>query len=535
MAITEILASPDYAMPGQEVVLSADITVGNLALFGLVSKPISSNLELWDAGKTNSLQSIDSTHSKFTPDVDGVYGFTCAEYTETIDVPHFSNDGGVGLYKGLSQRALIGTRPAYVHVGRDMTRQIGVPPDTCTLHVRAHARVTSILSPTQSGVITCVADESVSPTIGEPSSDRSEQAMRSADVATAIAAIGGVYNGTRYSGALQIMPWQSVASSTLIDDFGYQILRLNSHIRTQAFVVHWTPDLTNSVTSPDCAVGGSAGQETLLNEIRSDFLAHSASTSYHILADVTSVVGIGAALSSSTLAQRITRANELKTAYEIHRVLMYQALDLAYTDQVHGQAGQGSGDSENVITLADCADEATMVALANSIKAKYNLHIALDFATGVSNDYHVAAGGSNSVFARTRPTDQSSYIAAVNEWLDVLNDHVLNREHATGTATTYHTTPDDSGRTDTLGRASTFEQAVVLHELGIYLLNKHVSNAGNVHKINTNQGWWSAAQTGIGAINEAFFAALTDARVIIPPNELTAAHALIHQGGFNKV
>lgn len=118
---------------------------------------------------------------------------------------------------------------------------------------------------------------------------------------------------------------------------------------------------------------------TIVNELRTDLLAHFALTagSVHGGADSTSGAAFGSA--ATTHATAITLINQLRTGYEAHRVLT--------SGSVHGAA-----DSTNALTVAAATTAAGAVLLANDIKAKYNAHRVL-----LLSSVHGAADATNVV------------------------------------------------------------------------------------------------------------------------------------------
>jgi phage tail sheath gpL-like len=125
---------------------------------------------------------------------------------------------------------------------------------------------------------------------------------------------------------------------------------------------------------------------SIVNELRTDLLAHFALTtgSVHGGADSTSGAAFGSA--ATTHATAITLINQLRTGYEAHRVLT--------SGSVHGAA-----DSTNALTVAAATTAAGAVLLANDIKAKYNAHRVLLLAS-----VHGAADATN-VTASADATD----------------------------------------------------------------------------------------------------------------------------------
>jgi hypothetical protein len=115
----------------------------------------------------------------------------------------------------------------------------------------------------------------------------------------------------------------------------------------------------------------------LVNDLRTDMLAHFALTSgsVHGAADTTSDDGVGSAATDK--ASAIALVNQIRTAYAAHRVLT--------AGGVHGAA-----DSTNAVTLAAATNAHEAVDLANDLKSKYNAHRVL-----TSGSVHGAADSTN--------------------------------------------------------------------------------------------------------------------------------------------
>ncbi|MEA3281674.1 MAG: hypothetical protein U9Q68_03805 [Euryarchaeota archaeon] len=129
-------------------------------------------------------------------------------------------------------------------------------------------------------------------------------------------------------------------------------------------IVHDVNDTTNSITSANAS--DQTTLNTLLNEIKSDYNAHVASTTFHDSADSTNTV---TSADASDLATSMTLANEIKTDYNAHR---NQA-------DVHPH-----DDSGNVVSSADGTDLATTITLANEIKTDYNAHLTGTVGSGMA-------------------------------------------------------------------------------------------------------------------------------------------------------
>lgn len=134
--------------------------------------------------------------------------------------------------------------------------------------------------------------------------------------------------------------------------------------------LHVANDTTNVVSSANAS--NLATSITLANEIKTDFNAHIASTSFHSVADGTNTV---TSANATDLASVITLANEMKGDYNAHR----------------SQSGvHPYNDSYWEVTSAAASDQTSANTLLNEIKADYNLHRV---AYGLyANGYGIAPG-----------------------------------------------------------------------------------------------------------------------------------------------
>jgi len=118
---------------------------------------------------------------------------------------------------------------------------------------------------------------------------------------------------------------------------------------------HEAADTTDTIGATDAS--DQSTLETLLNEIKTDYNTHIASTTYHVAADITNAV---TSANASTLATALTLVNEIKADYNAHRILSGVHL---------------GNDSNNDISSTDATDLATAITLANEIKVDFNLHL----------------------------------------------------------------------------------------------------------------------------------------------------------------
>lgn len=119
---------------------------------------------------------------------------------------------------------------------------------------------------------------------------------------------------------------------------------------------HKVLDTVNTISSPNAT--SDAECHTLLNEIKTDYTAHIASTTYHTAADTTNTI---AAANASDEATSVALAHELKDDYNAHRS----------QSGIHPQ-----NDTQNTVTSDDPTNYATAKTCANEIKVDYNHHCA---------------------------------------------------------------------------------------------------------------------------------------------------------------
>lgn len=118
---------------------------------------------------------------------------------------------------------------------------------------------------------------------------------------------------------------------------------------------HSEPDATNTATSATPVDLATA--QTLANEIKADYNAHIASTTFHIAADAVNVIS---SADASDLATLLTLCTEIRLDYNAHR----------------SQAGvHVKADTTNPISTAAPADLAEALVFLIEAKGDYNAHI----------------------------------------------------------------------------------------------------------------------------------------------------------------
>lgn len=192
------------------------------------------------------------------------------------------------------------------------------------------------------------------------------------DVATAVETRAALYPSLSYTAS---------ADSSSVD-----LTKANKGTRGNSSILY--VDTTNAPSGLTVTLEPPLGALlSIVNELRTDLLAHFALTSgsVHGAADSTSGAAFGSA--ATTHATAITLVNLLRTGYAAHRVLT--------AGSVHGAA-----DSTNVVSLAAATTAAEAVLLANDIKAKYNAHRVL-----TSGGVHGGSGDTTNVTSAADATD----------------------------------------------------------------------------------------------------------------------------------
>ena len=183
--------------------------------------------------------------------------------------------------------------------------------------------------------------------------------------------------------------YPSLSYSTAVDGSSVDLTKNNKGTRGNSSILY--VDTTSAPSGLVVTLEPPLGELlTIVNELRTDLLAHFALTagSVHGAADTTSGASFGSA--ATTHATAITLVNLLRTGYAAHRVLT--------AGSVHGLA-----DSTNVVTLGAATTGAEAVALANMIKAMYNAHRILTTGSvhGAADTTNVTSSADATVGAVT--------------------------------------------------------------------------------------------------------------------------------------
>ena len=130
----------------------------------------------------------------------------------------------------------------------------------------------------------------------------------------------------------------------------------------------------------------------MANELKADYNTHKNSAVYHTAADPGNLVAAAAATNEATL---VTLANDVRTCYEAHRVL------------VGGGPCHGQADATNAVSAAACTDLATAVVLVKDLKAKFNAHIVnTDGVPAV----HIASDTTDTIVSEDPVAEQHAHL-----------------------------------------------------------------------------------------------------------------------------
>lgn len=140
----------------------------------------------------------------------------------------------------------------------------------------------------------------------------------------------------------------------------------------------------------------------VLNPLRLDLMKLKAGSIFH--ADASTAISTADAAALPTV---IALANAIKASYNLHIASVCSATT--------GQGAHLSVDAANGITSADATDQATANTLLNEIKTDYNVHRA-------SAVFHHTADGTNAI-AAANATDLATSITLANELKTDINLH----------------------------------------------------------------------------------------------------------------
>jgi hypothetical protein len=126
---------------------------------------------------------------------------------------------------------------------------------------------------------------------------------------------------------------------------------------------HKVDDTTNVTTYG--VVNAQAACQTLLNDLKTKYGAHLASTTHHVAADATNTI---ASANMSDVATGVTLANEMKGDFNAHIILMTAHIEK---------------DNSMLITTVDATVLGDLLVLVNDILVAYHNHLRRD---------HLAAG-----------------------------------------------------------------------------------------------------------------------------------------------
>lgn len=140
------------------------------------------------------------------------------------------------------------------------------------------------------------------------------------------------------------------------------VQRMTTYLRSTGQALHtdWG-DSAELCTLADATV--LAGAQAIANDLKAKLNAHVARTDIHKAADATNVTTAAAATDQATTN---TLLNEIKTDLNAHH-------DSATYHHAGGSGGQALPADDGT---TNASDEATSVALANSLKATWNRHVA---------------------------------------------------------------------------------------------------------------------------------------------------------------
>jgi len=470
-------------------------------------------LELYDADQQNYLQARGEDSATIVPDEDGYYTITCLDETVTVNVQHFSNDGGVGLSKGIASATTVASASHTLWVGRVMQRRLGLSPDNVTLTVHVHA------SGATTGVMTYYAGAGYAPTLTGATTDKSALAVQASGVTSALA----YYGGYGYPGASNLVyvgsgePNFFEYGKTL---FARLLLGFNQHVFYTTNKVHDAVDAANSMS----AVAAPTTEPTLIayvNTFRAKAIAHFAlgtGAAHPNGADTTNVIGA----TCGSLSTAITRIVDIRTNVSAHEIL--------HTSEAHHTPGDRSSGSIMPYQVLQ-ANESTAAACtyAVTVASAFDNHLGI---TTISTTYHAATGSVNIASVST-PQDLPDLIEKANDLANRIEAHAQNRNIETGSAAGFHSQKDYGCKVPL--RANDALSVIETLESTLWAYQHHTLTGGGA--------WHGGSTNNPGAAHVAAACATSHMQLSIlnklqgtdtatPANTMTAVDDLVSLGGF---
>ena len=548
MAFT-VVRDIEWPFVGDTVKLSTVGTVGQRTRYRLTGKPDASAMALFDV----KLQNYNIT-GQFTVDADGTYTIVADDEKVSVNVPHYSNQGGPGLNTG-GETYSIDTSTTYtLHVGRVLEREIGISPHTCTIQVHAH---------NGTDVLTESAGADLCPTLINPSGDVASMAIQSTEVKAVMALWGGI--GWTGASTAQTEAWTQIAWASPYAQLQNLVAAFAAHIFTKTGEVHNGNTATHVITKANAVPGaGLAGLIDLLNDLLIQIESHrlqfnntyNAGTNGHQTPDDvnTGLSGVfPLVFGIAVQGDCDIRANLIKSVYNAHVKQIYPStgytpiLSGPYMDTVHGdgRAGGGGGFCPTIASQAagidvcstvNASNNATCCALANALKVSYMLHQSRNNLTNALA-YHGLdpndGTGSKVWWLQYLQTTTQGYIDGVARLMDAMDLHFANKDDD-GAETLWHTGPDTSNWLSQFPRPATFQDAIRSHELCQSRFYSHLAAGGVVHPRTTNSAGATALipYSGVGLIQEMFLQWCW-APPTVPPGQQTGVANLVTVGGWD--
>jgi hypothetical protein len=499
-----------WAFAGQTVTLEGDSLAGNRARFQLTAKPHDSTLELYDADVENYLAARGEQRCEITPDVAGTYTIRAVDETVTVNVKHFSNDGGSAQSKGIATATVVGSSSYTLTVGDVLQREFGLAADKVTLTVKVHA------SSSTSGPLTYHAGSGYLATLTGSTSPVMDMAVRS----TGVTRVMNYYGmGSGYTDTNHILDW-----STFTEQPATTLSRIvtgfNKHVLYTTCGVHDVADTTNTMAGtavPTTVTGLGTYCDTFTTKYNSH-LALGAGAAHPNGADITNTC---ATTTCNTLAKCITRATLLKVKLDAHKIRV--------------ATGHYTGDNEEEAitpwyTPNSNDSTSTVITFTHALAHSFDAHLANN---GQCNTYHLATGGANNAIARTGTTwDELQELA--NDAATKFEAHCANRVFDTGSAATYHTYVDKSGVLPFRASDRLTTVQLIDHLLWAYL-NHTVYGSNDWHANFDNAGAaYVEPYYATSRLQLALLDRLNGNDTSTPPNTMTGVNNLINYAAFTK-
>ena len=505
----------DYAFAGNPITLEGSSLTGDRARFKLTAKPFDSTLKLYDENDENYLESRGDTRCVIIPDKPGIYTIKAIDETVTVNVKHFSNDGGTGQSKGIATATVNASASYSLYVGEVLQRELGIGEHKCKLTVHAHSNGST------SGVLTYRAGAGYAATLTGSTTPIMDMAIRATAVTDVLTYFGMT---SSYAGTSTVIGYSSFAAQPAVtlrniaDSFDRHKFQTTS-------AVHGATDSANLIVTAKPT--SEATLVTYVNELRTKVGNHFATgASVHPYTLHGRTLSVGAATNKGSCV--LLLAN-IKYHFDLHRFTCNNL-----TNEEHYQYGDGTpGSAFPWDTPATSHSTSVIISYATGCVAAFNHHIN---ETTTNATYHVSTTAHLAMPLVSTNASWEEIQHTANTCIDAYELHGANLTEARATAAAHSSGPDYSATVPIRAsdRASTIE---TIDYLG-WAVTQHTQNGtGEWHNDGLNTGYAQQPQYLTGATSRLQYAILDrlkGASSSTPPNTLDCVNYLVNKTSFTK-